>query len=200
MKATKLIPYFVIVALLGIILLQRECMNCPNVSEPNTKDSIITHTEIKERIVNDTVYYPKPYEVIKKDTIHDTIFKTHADTLKAIKDYSLYRKYDLALINDSAGIVNCLVDVQFNQIAKYQLKGTLYDRTKVIEHNHYVVEEKRNKVFAGVQLGYSIPDTSMLVAPTLQFLTKKDHLYSVSYEPFRKIAEVGVFWKIKLKK
>jgi len=194
MKTTKLLPYFVIAGLILIILLQRECMNCPNVSETNTKDSIITHTEIKERIVNDTVYYPKPYEVIKKDTIHDTIFRTKYDTVEAIKDYSLYRKYDLALINDSAGIVNCLVDVQFNQ-----LKGTLFDRTKIIEHHTFIAEEKRNKVFAGVQLGYSIPDTSMLVAPTLQFLTKKDHLYSISYEPFRKIAEVGIYWKIKLK-
>ena len=198
MKATKLLPYFLIAGLILIIFLQRECR--PFKVDPLiiTKDTTIY--QIDTLTFNKTVYLPKPIIVIDTLFQHDTIFRTHADTLKAIKDYSLYRKYDLSLINDSAGIVNCLVDVQFNQIAKYQLKGTLYDRTKVIEHHTFVAEEKRNKVFAGLQLGYSIPDTSMLVAPTLQFLTKKDNLYSVSYEPFRKIAEVGIFWKIKLKK
>lgn len=197
MKTVKLLPYFVIAGLIFIILLQRECR--PFKVDPLiiTKDTTIY--QIDTLTFNNTVYLPKPYKVIDTIFQHDTIFKTKKDTVEAIKDYSLYRKYDLPLINDSTGKINFLVDVQFNQIAKYQLKGTIYDRKTVIDHHHYVVEEKRNKVFAGLQLGYSIPDTSMLVAPTLQFLTKKDHLYSVSYEPFRKIASVGIFWKIKLK-
>lgn len=199
MKTTKLLPYFVIAGLILIIFLQRECNRCPDVKPIIIPKDSIYYVD-RPVFLSKTVYLPKPYKVIDTLFQHDTIFRTHADTLKAIKDYSLYRKYDLALINDSSGIVNCLVDVQFNKIAKYQLKGTLYNRTKVIEHHHYVMEEKRNKVFAGLQLGYSIPDTSMLVAPTIQLLTKKEHLYSVSYEPFRKIAEVGVFWKIQFKK
>ena len=198
MKATKLLPYFVISGLILIILLQRECNPLKVDPLVITKDTTIY--QIDTLTFNNTVYLPKPYKVIDTLFQHDTIFRTKYDTVTAVKDYSLYRKYDLALINDSAGIMNCLVDVQFNKVAKYQLKGTLYDRTKIVEHNHYVVEEKRNKVFAGLQLGYSIPDTTMLVAPTLQFLTKKDHLYSVSYEPFRRIAEVGIFWKIQFKK
>ena len=194
MKTTKLIPYILIVALLGIIFLQRECR--PLKVDPLiiTKDTTIY--QVDTLTFNNTVYLPKPYKVIEKDTIHDTIFRTHADTVKAIKDYSSYVKYELPLINDSTGKLKLDVDVQFNRIAKYQLKGTLYEKKTIIEHNHYVIEEKKNKVFAGLQLGYSIPDTSMLIAPTLQFLTKKEHLYSISYEPFRKILIFGFNYKI----
>lgn len=201
MKATKLLPYFVIAGLILIIFLQRECTKCPEQKLiPPPKDSTITKIEYKDRLIKKTVYLPKPYKVIDSIFLHDTIFRTHADTVKAMQDYSTYKKYDLSLINDSSGKVNCLVDVQFNQIAKYQLKGTLFDRTKVIEHNHYVMEEKHNKLFAGAQIGYSIPDTSLLIKPTLHFLTKKDNAYQVSYEPFRQIVEFGLLWKIRLKK
>ena len=198
MKATKLLPYFLIAGLILIIFLQRECK--PLKVDPVVFVKDTTIYQVDTLTFNNTVYLPKPYKVIDTLFLHDTIFKTHADTVKAVKDYQTYRKYDLQLINDSSGKVNCLVDVQFNQIVKYQTKGTLYDRTKVIEHNHYVIEEKRNKLFAGFQIGYSIPDTSLLFKPTLQLLTKKDHSYIVSYEPFRKIAEIGILWKIKLKK
>ena len=198
MKATKLLPYFVIAGLILVIILQRECR--PFKVDPLiiTKDTTIYH--IDTLTFNKTVYLPKPFKVIDTIFQHDTIFRTHADTIKAIKDYSLYRKYDLALINDSSGKVNCLVDVQFNRIAKYQLKGTLYEKKTIIEHNHYIMEEKRSKLFFGANLGYSIPDTSLLIKPTVQLLTKKDHAYQLSYEPFRKIVEFGLLWKIKLKK
>lgn len=201
MKASKIIPYLIItyliiVILILVIFLQRECKNCPE--KPNIQDSVIY--QVDTITLKNTVYFPKPYKVIDTLFQHDTIFKNHYDTVQAVKDYSLYRKYDLPLFNDSIAKVDLVVDVQFNQIAKYQVKGTIYDRKTIIEHHTFVREEKRNKVFFGAKIGYSIPDTSMLVAPTLQFLTKKEHLYSISYEPFRKIAEVGVFWKIKLKK
>lgn len=196
MKTTKLIPYMIIIILILVIFLQRECKNCPE--KTNVQDSVIY--QVDTITLNNTVYFPKPYKVIDTILQHDTIFKNHYDTVQAVKDYSLYRKYDLALINDSTGKVNCLVDVQFNQIAKYQLKGTIYDRTKIIEHHTFVKEEKHNKLFVGAKIGYSLPDTSMLFAPELMFLTKKDHAYSASYEPFRKIASVGIFWKIRLKR
>ena len=198
MKATKLLPYFIIAGLILIIFLQRECK--PLKVDPVVFVKDTTIYQVDTLTLNKTVYLPKPYKVIDSIFLHDTIFRTHADTLKALKDYQTYKKYDLSLINDSSGKVNCLVDVQFNSIAKYQLKGTLFDRTKIIEHNHYVVEEKHNKLFAGFQIGYSIPDTTMLIKPTLQFLTKKDHAYQVSYEPFRQIVEFGMLWKIRIKK
>lgn len=198
MKTAKYLPYVLITGLILIVILQREC------STPAVKPVVIlkdtTIYKVDTFVLNKIVLKPQPYAVIDTFLLHDTIFKTHKDTVNAIIDYSFYRKYDLSLINDSFGIVNCLVDVQFNKIAKYQLKGTLYDRTKIIEHNYFVVEEKRNKVFAGVQFGYSILNPEITVKPTLQLLTKKEHLYSASYEPFKQGIEVGVFWKIKLKK
>ena len=199
MKATKLLPYFVIAGLILVLFLQRECKNCPE-----TKPVIMQNDTIIYKFdtikFSKTVYLPKPFKVIDTIFQHDTIFRTHADTVKAIKDYSSYVKYELPLINDSTGKLKLDVDVQFNRIAKYQLKGTLYEKKTIIEHNHYIMEENRSKLFFGANLGYSIPDTSLLIKPTVQLLTKKDHAYQLSYEPFRKIVEFGLLWKIKLKK
>lgn len=194
MKTLKILPYLIIAGLIFILILQKECTPKPTTKPTTTDTAIIKIDTVK---ITKVVYYPKPYKVIDSVFQFDTIFKTKYDTVKAVHDYSLYKKFDLQIINDSSGKINALVDVQFNNIVKYEVKGNIYN--KIIEKHHYVIEKKRNKVFAGVQFWYSIPETSISAKPTMQLLTKKENLYSASYDPFKKIAEIGVFWKIKIK-
>ena len=194
MKALKFLPYFIIAGLIFLLILQKECTPKPT-PKPTTTDTTIFKIDTVK--ITKVVYYPKPYKIIDSVFKFDTIFKTKYDTVKAVHDYSLYKKFDLQIIDDTSGKINALVDVQFNNIVRYEVKGNIYN--KIIEKNHYVIEKKRNKVFAGVQFWYSIHGTAISAKPSLQLLTKKENLYSASYDHFYKIAEIGVFWKIKIK-
>lgn len=184
-----------------LIIYARECttnnLRIPKCEESKT-DSIVIKTTDTVYLAGKTVYYPKPYAVY--DTIHDTIFRTHKDTVAAIVDYAKQRNYRLNVIADSNGKIDVLVDVKFNKISSWTYQGTIYSKHTVIERNHYVMEQKRLKVFAGLQTGYIAEQNRMLMAPTIHLLTSDEHLYSVGYDPFSKVAEIGIYWKIQLKK
>lgn len=183
------------ILLLVVILFMRECS--PEQKPcPETKDSIrIEKTIDTISIKGDVVYKPEPYE-----TIDTFILPVTVDTAKILAEYLKLNRYDLSVLDDSNGKVNVFVDVQLNRIKAWDFDATFYPKTTVIEKNHVYVVKPKIKVFAGIQPGMVIPDQTLVLMPSAALLTQKEHLYSIGYDPFSKTAQVGIFWKIKLKR
>ncbi len=194
-KYGKLIPYFVIILLVIYI---RECnpkpLPCPDIA--TEIDTLVVWDTVK--LAGKTIYKPDPYAVYT--TVHDTIFKTHTDTVKAIIDYSLIRNYRLNIHNDTLGNIDVLTTIQYNKISTWHYEGQIYNKNTIIEKNHYVIEEKRTKIFAGAVTGYSLLNDKPVFSPSVALLTRNEHLYLIGYDVLNKTPEIGLYWKIKLKK
>jgi len=187
------------ILLIGLVLMVRECAtNCPDIPSMADTVTMVTHTTDTLTLEGKTEYFPVPFVVY--DTFRDTVYRTYADTLDALRDYQLLRNYRLALFDDTNGKIDVLANIQFNKIQSWRYEGKVYNHQTTIERNHYVMEKPRAKLFAGLGIGYQIPEEKMQLAPSLALLTKKEHLYSASYDPFTNTAQLGIYFKIQLKK
>lgn len=186
------------ILLLAVILILRECSpGCPDC--PETKDSVsVTNTTDTVRIPGKNVPYPEPYETIKPIPVISYINLTKEDSARIVSKYQELNKYDLAVLDDSNGKVNVLVNVQYNKIKDWTPKVEIYSHKTSTETFHQPV--LRNKVFIGFRTGMIIPENNVILAPTIVFCTKRDHLYAIDYDPFNQIAGLSVLWKIRLKK
>jgi hypothetical protein len=182
--------------LIGIIVLLRECqvnkVPCP---ELKTNSTITRHIDTIQ-LKADTVFYPQPYAVVKGDTFYKDRL---VDTAKIIADFSSIRKYRLPVMNDTNGVVDVLADVQFNKITKWILDAKFYPHTYIIEKNHVLIIEPREKLFIG---GYLCGNGKNYfgAVPALLFTSKKDHSYFAGFDPLNKTAALGMFFKIRFKK
>lgn len=199
MKNLFTVSVLINILLIGLLLMVRECStNCPDIPAMGDRINIVTHTTDTLKLDGKIEYFPVPFVVY--DTLRDTVYRTHADTLKAMHDYQLLRNYRLALFDDTNAKIDVLANVQFNQIQSWHYEGKVYNRQTTIDRHHYVMEKPRIKLFAGLAVGYQIPEAKMQLAPGIALLTKKEHLYTAAYDPFNKTAQMGIFFKIRLKK
>lgn len=199
MKNLFTVSVLINILLIGLVLMVRECgTNCPDIPSMGDTVTMVTHTTDTLTLDGKTEYFPVPFVVY--DTLRDTVYRTHTDTLKAMHDYQLLRAYRLALFDDTNGKIDVLANVQFNKIQSWHYDGKVYNHQTTIERHHYVMEKPRIKLFAGLSVGYQIPEAKMQLAPGLALLTKKEHLYTASYDPFNNTVQLGMFFKIRLKK
>jgi len=196
MKTLKKYPWQIISCiLLLIVILQRQCTPVPDpVIITETRDSIITQKVIVEK-EGKVIYKPLPYAV--KDTVHDTIFRTHEDTVKAMQDYQLTRSYKLPLFDDSTGKIDVFATVHQNSIQSWYYKGQVINMHTTNDRHHYVKELPRTKVYLGLGVGGWVDKVGL--APSAAVNTKKDHLYTGSFDVINKTAWVHTYWKLKFK-
>ena len=114
--------------------------------------------------VHDTIYEPKPYEVVRHK--RDTVYLTQdVDTAKILEDYFLTRRYELDFSSDSLGVFKVNTEVSENSIIsatsyiqpKYKTiiqENTIYKTTPV---QFYAmigssIDFKTNKISLGVDL------------------------------------------------
>lgn len=114
--------------------------------------------------VHDTIYQPKPYEVVRHK--RDTVYLTQdVDTAKILEDYFLTRRYELDFSSDSLGVFKVNTEVSENSIIsatsyiqpKYKTiiqENTIYKTTPV---QFYAmigssIDFKTNKISLGVDL------------------------------------------------
>jgi len=190
MGKVKVIPLVIIGVLIVLLFLQRECSN-PVVNQVNDT-IVISDTITRDRIVNKvkTVVKYKPITVV------DCIF-VYADTAEILSDYNKLKIYKRNLWKDDVADITSFDTVYQNSLlgshleAKFHVRDTTIIRTQIVKE----AIKPRNKVFVGLQLGYIKPD-GFISAPTLHFLTKKDNMYSLGYDPFNKAYLIGMSWKI----
>jgi hypothetical protein len=184
----------IIVILAVILILQRECAPKPKPCPEYHDSTSVTVTHDTVTVAGKTVYYPVPYEV---HTI-DTFFATKpADTAFILRDYVELRKYNIPII-DTNGKINLFASVQFNRIIQYSHIGEFYPKTVYVYKEHTETVQPRNKVYAGIGVGGWIDKFGAEASFGLN--TKKDHLYTISYDPINTYARLNLYWKIKLKR
>jgi len=194
----KQFPYLLIAILLVVVFLQRECNKpkpCPEQPAPEvTHDTTVKHDTIR---FHDTIWYPEPV------SSHDSFPVQPVDSSKALKDYYAYKTFDRLIKDDSTAKMNLVISLWKNSIEYAELRGTVFQKEKVIIETHTIYKPKivpeppRTKVYAGFTTGAMLPD-KFIFAPSLAVNTKRDHLYSVGYDPVNKMPYVAFFWKISL--
>jgi len=192
----KFIPYIVIVLL---VLYMRGCTT-DNHKIPKTENTFTTDTIIyidTITITGQDHYYPAPYQTI--DTFYKDVHLEKQDSARIIAEFAKLKKYNLPVMDDSNGKLNVFADVQFNSISKWTFEAQFFQKSTIIEKNHVIIVKPRTKVFVGVNAGILIPETDLILAPSVALLTKKDHLYTLQYDPFHKAAQIGGYWKLKIK-
>lgn len=185
------LSYLLIIGVLvAIIFLQQECgrkTECPEVSESidtlylPSKDSIVTVYLASPEVVREVPYaVPGP-----------------VDTFKVIPDYYTLKYYGDSGVKENNYRWKWLAQVKENRLDSFQLDFQNLKPDRLITHTITVKEDPRNKLFIGGQLNYS---QNLTGGASLLLLTKREHLYGYSYDPFLKGHSVLLGWKIRLKK
>lgn len=193
------LSWLIIIVLSIVLFIQLECHHCP-VSEPCPP---ATHTT--EYIKGDSIPVPYPQIIPGKDSIIHVPVPANIDTAAILAKYFAKHYGHDTLADDTSTFV--AIDWMVTQNKLQWVKPYIANRRATVINNTttYVNEYKpRLKVFVG--LGISIYDTipglkQNNLAPSLHasfaFLTKKDHLYSTTIDPFREFYTATVYLKLK---
>lgn len=177
--------------LIVLLILQRECSPKPQVISEYTVDTVrITADTVFKQ--GEIIYKPLPYMVY--DTVRDTIFKTHADTLAAVKDYQLTRNYILPLFDDTTGKIDVYATVQLNKIQSWTYKGKVVNKHTTHDRHHYVKELPRTKFYVGIGAGGWTDHFG--IAPGIAVNTKKQNLYTADFDLVSKTVWVHSYWQL----
>jgi hypothetical protein len=199
MKIILKYPWQLICCLLLILLfLQRQCTH--NLDAPIPAGS---HTEVT---VHDTIrVHDTIPEHVPALVIHDTIPPDFPfDTLAFLADYFTVKTADDTLRGDN--YIVTIRDILYrNKIQSRKAKATVNVITETVHTTDSIPypvpaagAKPRTKVFAGIGIGGWTDKVGF--APALALNTKKDNLYSVSYDVINRTAWFQMYWKIKLRK
>jgi len=161
--------------------------------------AIISVVKVKVVPIPVNVLVEKPIPVTEYDSIPYPIY---IDSSETVKDYFVFRKYDITLRDDSIAKLCLKAEVWKNNLQRAELTGQIYTKEKIIENTTVktITEPKRIKGFVGIAPGFDAKSFNVMVSGMVALQDKKEHIYSLKYEPFRKQGEIGILWKIRLKK
>ena len=181
----------IILILIAIIFLQREC------NSPIKPDTIIIHDTIN---YSDTIYKPKPYEVIKyqyKNIHHykiDTVIDfALVDTMAILSDYFAKYVYKDTILNDTNGFITIYDTITKNRILSRSVHKKFYPTTYTVT----TPIKHRTKVYIGFGANGWLDKFGVSI--NMALLTKQDHLYSIGYDPLNKNVAINLYWKIRLR-
>lgn len=188
----------IILVLLMLLFLQRECQRCPKCPEekvitktvviPGDKVPVFIPTKAPKPVYIDTGSYHIEYKEGKASKI---------DTLAIMKDY-LSKYYYNDTIKDTSFVAIIKEVLYKNRIIDRQLYVQNL-RQKIVNTTTVLPMPKlRNKIFigAGLSSNLSLTNSKPGVMGSVLLVTKKDHGYEYSYDVINKIHSVGMYWKL----
>lgn len=187
----KTVPWIIIVILLLLLFLQRECNThqpcpeCPEIVFDTIHDSVSYPV---------TIYVPKP---IYKDT-GTTKWRYHKiDTSQILADYFSKNFYLDTLLNDTNALIIIADTITRNKIT-YRLP-TINIFPHTITQTTYIKNNltPNRKLFIGAGIGRNINQFGL--SPSLMYITKKENAYTISYDILNKDICFTIFWKVKFK-
>lgn len=184
----KTAPYIIIIILLVVIFLQREC------SRPQPCPDPVVRVDTVYRY--DTIPYTPPPMTPKPGTVIEQPIPEGIDSLAVARAYFSRRMGIDTLVNDSLYLLSLRWEVQENKPTLFQ--PTIINRQPTTIISHTTTEKPRNKVFLGVGVGGS--QNAFGIAPSVALYTKRENLYTASYDVINKDFYVTFFYTIKLKK
>jgi hypothetical protein len=187
----KQTPWIIIVALLVIIFLQREC----NHETPHANQTVTLYDTI-----HDTLPYPVTHYVPKliyKDTGHVRWQTQPVDTPAILSAYFERHFYKDTLINDTNALIVVSDTISRNRIIYRSPLLRIYPH--IIRQTTIITQKApdRRKLFLGIGAGRNLNRFGFSV--NILYLSKKEHGYSFSYDVLNKSFYVGMYWKIKFR-
>ena len=196
-----------IAVLIIVILLLKMCTPKPS---PKPGDVIKVDGKKYEVIkrITDTQYVTKTQTIFKEGKtiyVEKTIYvdvPSDVDTAEILKDYfAKYTYKDTIKLEDSLGTVQITDTIHKNRILARTFKSNI---NQVHVHDSIIVKElPKNQVYVGGIIGADKKVGFNYFGPTFVLKTKSDHMYSIGVglnNNFTTSIQVGVYWKIKLKK
>lgn len=197
-------PWIISGVLLVLLVFTRECGR----PEPCPEPVVTVDTLIKVDTVIDSFKVEVPVKP-ELDTVYDSVPVFIPDPTTIVEDYFRVRKYKIPIRKDSVGDLTLYATVFMNQMLDdAHLGGEIFQKTRIENHYFIVKEPTRGKMFVGGMisgtLGTSADNQPMINNPGLavmgMYQTKQDHVYQGGYDPFNKIAHVGLYYKISFRK
>lgn len=165
-------------------VLFKECSKeCPNVPDNSTSDTTYIYDTIH---TTNTVYYPKPYEVIYHDTLK--VF----DTSEVIKDYFAEKRYK-PLFFDSTFKLNLDITIEKNALKSLTYDIDVYQMQTIITNT--IVKKEVFSFSLGCGFGYRLGTKMPIAELGLQF-SFKDNIFGADYELFDKGVMLNYKYKI----
>jgi len=203
----RLIYFAIILGLIILLVLQRECTPPPQTKYVTTSDTTITPKEVKgsDTLINIPIDTTKEFNQdlsalpeILIDTLYiDTTPILVVDT-QAIIQMFLDTNIQKSAYSDSSLTIDFEDWITQNRIIRRELEYTFnYSDTTI--HNN-IVQKQRAKWFIGGML--SGGKNTLGVTPQLYILTRKDHLYHVGTNLLEEQPNlsVGIGWKLRFKR
>ena len=186
MKIKTAIILIIVALILGFLL-----GRCSNINENIAKTEEVVKYVPSPYPVHDTIYKPKPYEVIKHE--RDTVYLAQKiDTAKILEDYFLTRRYALDFSNDTIGVFKVNAEVSRNELTS--VKSFIQPKYKTIvqENTIYKVPPLQFYAMVGSSLDFKTNKVSIGVD------LKQKYLLGVSgvrcNENFSYTIDVGIKW------
>ena len=182
----KTVPYIIIILLMLVIFFQRECHRCADANYPKS-DTVFVY---------DSIPYTPPSMTPNAGIVIEQPIPAGIDSLAVARAYYAQRIGIDTLVNDSLYLLSLSWQVQENKPTFYQ--PTIVNRRPTVVISNTIIEPARNKYFIGFGVGRS-PEQFGL-AGSVALVTKKDNLYTMSYDVINKDFYVTFYYKIKLRK
>ena len=189
MKRT--IPHYVIIIILiGIIFLQRECHRCPEVQTSYKVDTI--PGDIIPSVIE--LSRPDPYFIFV-----DTGRQVFVDTAAILRDYFALVVYLDTLKDDSSAFIAILDTVTQNRLQGRKLYYANRKPTSII---HFTTiqpaDPERLKLYAGAMFVLA-PEERSDCGPALVMMTPRGAGYSYAYGVNEKTHTLSIVWRISLR-
>jgi len=190
MKRT--IPHYVIIIMLiGIIFLQRECHRCPKVQTITTTDTI----------PGDSVPYavevpkPIPYWIDTGSWHYQT---QQIDTMAILRDYFARVYYLDTIMDDSSAFIAILDTITQNRIHGRKLYFANRKPTSIINTTTVLPSNEKSKLYVGGMVAMN-PGDKFDIGPSMMLITPRGG-YSYAYGVNEKSHTLTLVWKIKLQR
>lgn len=170
-----------------LLFLQRECQRCPEPTEIVRVDTVYQY---------DSIPYTPPPMTPKPGIIVPQAPPRLVDSLAVVMAYFAVRQGTDTLVNDDRYLISMRWAVTQNKPTFFQ--PTIVNRMPTTIISHTITEKPRNKVFAGIGVGGS--PSSFGIAPSVALFTKRENLYTASYDVINKDFYITFYYKIKLRK
>lgn len=186
------IKTIIILILVALLILQRECQRCPEAIETHTTDTIPGDA------VPVLVPIDRPIpQFVYVDTGSWNYFPI--DTMAIIKDYFSKAVYFNVLKDDSSAYIAVYDTVHMNRL---QGRSLLFANRRPTAINHYTTiqhTDERMKLYAGAMFALSKKQEPEF-GPALILITPKGYGYSYAYGLNHQTHTFSLVWKIKLKR
>ncbi len=184
----KSAPWIIILVLLGVIFLQREC---------TPSHECLVCPEIVSDTIHDTIRVPLTHyvpNITYRDTGSTKWRSRSIDTALILSDYFTKYYYQDTLQNDSNAMIVITDTISQNRIIYRHPQITLFPPIIRVTTVVKIPSPLRSKLFIGLVLGRN-PNIFSL-APSLVYQSKKQASYSFSYDLLSGDMFIGVYWKL----